>query len=145
MVRLKKRWGELTLRGCKRLDAYTPTHSRTRISPPTLTRVGGLSGHHETLTRAPQHRKEDEGGLLIACATGFRTHSHASGGIDAPDSSSQVCATDEIQRLGVDDARQTGGVVIPGGRVDSHVLEIRVCLKTCESCVARAGTKTMWV
>ena len=79
---------------------------------------------------------EDRCGLPIACATGFRTHSRARGGIGAPDLSSQVCTTDEIQHLGVDDTRQTGEVVIPGGRVDSHVLEICVCLETCKSRVA---------
>ena len=87
-------------------------------------------------TRIEYSHPEDRRGLPIVCATGFRTHSRASGRIGAPDLSSQVCTTNEIQRLGVDDARQIGGVVIPGGRVDGHILEICLRLDTRESRVA---------
>ena len=41
-----------------------------------------------------------------------------------------------VQCLGVNDARQTGGIVVPSDRVYGHLLEVYICLNTGESYIA---------
>ena len=48
-----------------------------------------------------------------------------------------------VHRISVDDIRQTGGVVIPSGRVDGHLPEIYICLDAGKSHVTQPVTEPM--